>query len=33
MELPLSLTVGAWLLRDAVGPNCGAIGYSVASVD
>jgi hypothetical protein len=29
VELPLSLTVGAWLLRDTVGPNCGAWGWSV----
>jgi hypothetical protein len=29
IELPLSLTVGAWLLRDALGPNCGAVGYSI----
>lgn len=28
-ELPLSLTVGAWLLRDALGPNCRAVGWSV----
>lgn len=27
--LPLSLTIGAWLLRDALGPNCGAVGYTV----
>src|SRR2546425_247542 len=25
VELPLSLTIAAWLLRDALGPNCGAI--------
>jgi hypothetical protein len=31
VELPLSLTVGAWLLRDALGPNCGATGYSVVT--
>jgi hypothetical protein len=30
VELPLSLTIGAWLLRDALGPNCGATGASVA---
>jgi hypothetical protein len=30
VELPLSLTVGAWLVRDALGPGTGAIGYSVA---
>lgn len=29
--LPLSLTVGAWLLRDALGPDCGAVGYSVSA--
>jgi hypothetical protein len=29
VELPLSLTIGAWLLRDALGSNCGAVGYSV----
>ena len=26
--LPLSLTVGAWLLRDAFGPSTGAVGVS-----
>jgi hypothetical protein len=31
VELPLSLTIGAWLLRDALGPNCGAIGRSVGA--
>jgi hypothetical protein len=31
--LPLSLTVGAWLLRDAVGPNSGALGYSIGPDD
>lgn len=31
VELPLSLTIGAWLLRDALGPNCGAVGRSVAA--
>jgi hypothetical protein len=30
VELPLSLTVGAWLVREALGPNSGAIGFSVA---
>lgn len=30
LELPLSLTVGAWLLRAALGANCGARGLSVA---
>jgi hypothetical protein len=29
-ELPLSLTVGAWLVREALGANSGAIGLSVA---
>jgi hypothetical protein len=29
VELPLSLTIGAWLLRDAIGPECGAIGWSI----
>jgi hypothetical protein len=29
LELPLSLTVGAWLLRDALGSNNGATGFSV----
>jgi hypothetical protein len=29
VELPLSLTMGGWLLRDALGPNCGAVGYSI----
>jgi hypothetical protein len=33
VELPLSLTVGAWLLRDALGPDCGATGYGVAPGD
>jgi hypothetical protein len=28
LELPLSLTIGAWLLRDAFGPHHGALGYS-----
>jgi hypothetical protein len=28
-ELPLSLTIGAWLLRDTLGPGCGAVGYSL----
>ncbi len=31
LELPLSLTVGAWVVRDALGPETGAIGYSVAT--
>jgi hypothetical protein len=29
LELSLSLTVGAWLVRDALGPRSGAIGVSV----
>lgn len=29
--LPPALTVGAWLLRDALGPNCGARGVEVAA--
>ena len=29
--LPLSLTIGAWLLRDALGADCAAIGYSVSA--
>jgi hypothetical protein len=29
VELPLALTIGAWLVRDAIGPGTGAIGYSV----
>lgn len=29
VELPLSLTIGAWLLRDALGPECGAVGLQV----
>ncbi len=28
-ELPLSLTVGAWLVRAALGPGRGALGFSV----
>lgn len=31
VELPLSLTVGGWLLRDALGPDCGAWGWSVGA--
>ena len=31
VELPLSLTVGAWLVRDALGPRSGAVGFSVGS--
>jgi len=29
VELPLSLTVGAWLLAEALGPSTGAVGFSV----
>jgi hypothetical protein len=29
LELPLSLTVGAWLVREALGPNSGATGFSI----
>ena len=29
VELPLSLTVGAWLLGQALGPSTGAVGFSV----
>jgi len=29
VELPLSLTIAAWLLRDALGPGCGATGWAV----
>ena len=29
-ELPPSLTVAAWLLRDALGPDCGAVAYEIA---
>jgi hypothetical protein len=28
VELPLSLTIGAWLLRETLGPACGATGLS-----
>jgi hypothetical protein len=28
--LPLSLTIGAWLVREALGPDSGAVGYGVA---
>ena len=28
-DLPLSLAVGAWLLRSALGPRSGALGFSV----
>lgn len=33
VALPLSLTVGAWLLRDALGPGCGAVGIEVGPDD
>jgi hypothetical protein len=29
LELPLSLTIGAWLVRTALGPRSGARGFSV----
>jgi len=29
VELPLSLTIGAWLLRETLGPDCGARGLAV----
>jgi hypothetical protein len=29
LELPLSLTVGAWLVREALGPNSGTTGLSI----
>lgn len=29
--LPLSLTIAAYLLRDALGPDCGAVGYSISA--
>lgn len=29
VELPLALTVGAWLVADALGPSSGAVGFSV----
>jgi hypothetical protein len=29
LELPLSLTIGAWLVREVLGPRSGAIGFSV----
>lgn len=31
--LPLSLTIAAWLLRDSLGADCGAVGYSVSALD
>lgn len=33
VELPLSLTIGAWLLRETLGPDCGATGLSVGEHD
>jgi hypothetical protein len=33
VRLPLSLTIGAWLLRDALGPGCGAAGFAVGPQD
>jgi hypothetical protein len=30
MELPLSLSIGAWLVQEALGPRSGAVGFSVA---
>jgi hypothetical protein len=33
VELPLSLTIGAWLVRDALGPDTGATGWSVGADD
>ncbi|MFN2560267.1 MAG: hypothetical protein ABR571_03070 [Jatrophihabitans sp.] len=33
VELPPSLTVGAWLLRNALGPDTGATGWSVGPDD
>lgn len=29
LELPVSLTVGAWLVRECLGPRSGAIGVSI----
>lgn len=31
LELPLSLTIGAWLVSDVLGPRTGAVGFSVGS--
>lgn len=31
IDLPPSLSVGAWLVRDALGPGSGARGYAVAT--
>lgn len=33
VELPLSLTVAAWLIRDALGHDSGAVGYSIGPAD
>jgi hypothetical protein len=33
VELPLSLTVGAWLVREALGPDSGAVGQSIGPED
>ena len=30
LDLPLSLTVGAWLVAEVLGPRTGAVGFSVA---
>ncbi|MGI8762171.1 MAG: hypothetical protein ACR2LF_12930 [Jatrophihabitantaceae bacterium] len=30
-QLPLSLTVGAWLVADTLGPDSGALGFSVGA--
>ena len=30
-ELPLSITIGAWLLAQSAGPRTGAVGFSVGS--
>jgi hypothetical protein len=31
LELPLSITVAAWLVREALGPRSGARGFSIGS--
>ena len=31
VELPLSLTVGAWLVREAIGPRSGARAFSIGA--
>jgi hypothetical protein len=31
VELPLSLTIGAWLLREALGADSGAVGWSIGA--